>query len=89
MLALVKPQFEVGAREVGPGGIVREPQKHLAALEAVAVAAGRAGFRLLGGSAASITGAQGNQEFFLHLRAGEAALEADRRHLLGGLVDGE
>jgi 23S rRNA (cytidine1920-2'-O)/16S rRNA (cytidine1409-2'-O)-methyltransferase len=89
LLVLVKPQFEVGRGEVGPGGIVRDPALHLGALEAVAAAAARAGLELTGGCPSPITGAEGNREFFLLLAPGGPGLaRADRDRLLGGMVHG-
>ncbi len=88
VLALVKPQFEVGRGEVGRGGIVRSPEKHLNALRAVAAAAGTAGFRIRGACASSLPGAEGNREFFLHLAcaAEETLTGAALEELLGGIV---
>jgi 23S rRNA (cytidine1920-2'-O)/16S rRNA (cytidine1409-2'-O)-methyltransferase len=68
VVVLVKPQFEVGKGEVGKGGIVRDPVKRLQALEGVAEFARRSGFRVLGSIPSPITGAEGNQEFLLHLQ---------------------
>ena len=68
VVVLVKPQFEAGRREVGKGGIVREPATHARVVRDVAAAAATIGLGEAGRTAASITGAEGNQEFFLHLR---------------------
>ena len=68
-LVLVKPQFEVGRAQVGRGGIVKDPERHLQALHDVAAAAqAEGGFAVLGACASVIAGAEGNREFFLHLR---------------------
>ena len=67
VVALVKPQFEVGKGEVGKGGIVRDPGKHLSALRSVVSAASALGFGVRGACPSPITGAEGNREFFLHL----------------------
>ena len=88
-LLLVKPQFEVGRREVGQGGIVREPRKHRAVLQSIAGAVGECGFRVVDGCAAPIRGAEGNQEFFLHLHRGAATPATTLERILGGMVDGE
>lgn len=88
-LLLVKPQFEVGRREVGQGGIVRDPGKHRAVLHSIAGASGEHGFRVAGGCAAPIRGAEGNQEFFLHLHRGAAISAPALERILGGMVDGE
>lgn len=71
---LVKPQFELGRGRVGRGGIVREPERHREALEAVARGAQELGYGLRGACASRLLGAEGNREFFLHLRPGVATL---------------
>jgi 23S rRNA (cytidine1920-2'-O)/16S rRNA (cytidine1409-2'-O)-methyltransferase len=68
VVALVKPQFEAGRDEVGRHGLVTDPSVHEAVLARVTDAAGAAGFRRVGMTPSPITGATGNQEFFLHLR---------------------
>lgn len=68
IVALVKPQFEAGRDEVGKRGLVTDPAVHAAVLERVTAAARGAGFDRLGMTPSPITGATGNQEFFLHLR---------------------
>ena len=75
VVALVKPQFEVGRDDVGRGGIVRDPALHRRAVLAVAEAAVAAGFSLSGGCPSPLPGAEGNVEFFL-LLDGDAAAEA-------------
>jgi 23S rRNA (cytidine1920-2'-O)/16S rRNA (cytidine1409-2'-O)-methyltransferase len=67
VVALVKPQFEVGRDDVGRGGIVRDPALHRRAVLAVAEAAVVAGFALAGGCPSPLPGAEGNVEFFLLL----------------------
>jgi 23S rRNA (cytidine1920-2'-O)/16S rRNA (cytidine1409-2'-O)-methyltransferase len=75
-LVLVKPQFEVGRTQVGRGGIVSDPALHAQALRDVAAAAqGGAGFGVRGACASPVTGAEGNREFFLHLRREGPGLE--------------
>ncbi|MGB7217578.1 MAG: TlyA family RNA methyltransferase [Vicinamibacterales bacterium] len=68
VVSLVKPQFEAGRDQVGKGGLVTDPAVHEAVLLKVTEAAARAGFERMGMVPAVITGATGNQEFFLHLR---------------------
>jgi 23S rRNA (cytidine1920-2'-O)/16S rRNA (cytidine1409-2'-O)-methyltransferase len=68
LLILVKPQFELEKREVGRGGIVRDPALHQKAIERVTRAAVENGLQVLGVEPSRITGAEGNQEFFLHAR---------------------
>ena len=69
MIVLVKPQFEVGREDVGKGGIVRDPQSHQKAIERVTAAAIELSLEVLGVRPSHLTGAEGNQEFFLHARA--------------------
>jgi len=79
VVVLVKPQFEVGRRQVGRGGIVREPELHRQALRDVATAAqDLSGYAVRESCASPITGAEGNREFFLHLVPGGAPLARDR-----------
>jgi 23S rRNA (cytidine1920-2'-O)/16S rRNA (cytidine1409-2'-O)-methyltransferase len=69
IVALVKPQFEAGRAEVGKGGLVSDPAVHAAVIARVGEAAVALGLARLGMTPSPITGATGNQEFFLHLRA--------------------
>lgn len=67
VLALVKPQFEVGRKDVGKGGIVRDESKRLEALEAVKQEALGLGFIVLGTFRSPLEGQKGNVEYFLYL----------------------
>jgi 23S rRNA (cytidine1920-2'-O)/16S rRNA (cytidine1409-2'-O)-methyltransferase len=66
-IALVKPQFEAGRAEVGPGGIVRDADVHARVLDEVAAAALRIGLTRLAVEPSPITGAEGNREFLMLL----------------------
>lgn len=66
-LALVKPQFELGRKRIGKGGIVSDPSLHAEAVDAVVAASGGAGFTHRDSCAAAIAGKSGNQEFFVDL----------------------
>jgi 23S rRNA (cytidine1920-2'-O)/16S rRNA (cytidine1409-2'-O)-methyltransferase len=68
LVLLVKPQFEVGRREVGKGGIVRDPLKQQGALAAIEQFAAASGFAVGGSLPSPIPGAGGNLEFLLHLQ---------------------
>ena len=68
IVVLVKPQFEVGRGQVGKGGIVRDPALHKLAVEKVTAAALALGFQNPRFIPSPITGAEGNQEFLLHLK---------------------
>ena len=64
LLALIKPQFEAGRRDVGKKGVVRDPAVHEAVLRCVAAGAREAGFVLRGLMRCSTRGQKGNVEFF-------------------------
>jgi 23S rRNA (cytidine1920-2'-O)/16S rRNA (cytidine1409-2'-O)-methyltransferase len=68
VIALVKPQFEVGKGAVGKGGIVRDADQHQAVLRALRDFAVGAGYEVVAETPSPILGTKGNREFFLHLR---------------------
>lgn len=69
VLALVKPQFEVGPEEVDPGGVVRDEKKRLRAVEKVIAFARDIGFKVLGQMACTVHGQKkGNVEYFVFLK---------------------
>ncbi len=66
VLALVKPQFEVGREMVGKGGVVRDDALRLEAVNGIAAAAREFGFEERGRSESKVAGARGgNREVFL------------------------
>ena len=68
ILALIKPQFELEARDVGRGGIVRDPALHAKAQEKIRDFVTAAGHEIAGIVPSEITGTDGNQEFFACIR---------------------
>lgn len=68
LVPMVKPQFEVGRRRLGAGGVVREPELRVAALTEVAAAAADLGWYPSGAVASPAPGPAGNVEYFLWLR---------------------
>lgn len=74
IVALAKPQFEVGRGRVGRGGIVRDPAEHRAVLLDLAAFCASAGLGVKNLCASPIRGAEGNAEFFLHLVPGLPSL---------------
>ena len=72
IVALVKPQFEAGRKEVGRGGLVKDPAVHDRVVAAATASAAEVGLTRLGLVPSPITGAHGNQEFLIHLRCGSA-----------------
>jgi 23S rRNA (cytidine1920-2'-O)/16S rRNA (cytidine1409-2'-O)-methyltransferase len=71
IVALVKPQFEAGRKDVGKGGLVTDAGVHMRVIEEVSVAAAEVGLKRLGLIESPITGAHGNKEFLMHLRMRE------------------
>jgi 23S rRNA (cytidine1920-2'-O)/16S rRNA (cytidine1409-2'-O)-methyltransferase len=67
VLALVKPQFEVGRGRVGKGGVVRDGDQRRAALVAVGEAALGLGATVLGYHSSGLPGPKGNRETFIWL----------------------
>ena len=69
LLALVKPQFEAGRKEIGKGGRVKEEAVHARVLNEIIEAAIILGFRMLGNCESSIQGKKSqNTEYFVHLK---------------------
>ena len=67
-LILVKPQFELRRGDVPSGGIVADPNLHKKAIAAVEQCAASAGLLIQKTHPSRVTGAEGNQEFFLRAR---------------------
>ncbi|EGD53773.1 TlyA family RNA methyltransferase [Gordonia neofelifaecis] len=66
-LPMVKPQFEVGKKRVGAGGVVRDPVLRADAVEDVAAVAASLGLVTRAAVASPLPGPSGNVEFFLWL----------------------
>jgi 23S rRNA (cytidine1920-2'-O)/16S rRNA (cytidine1409-2'-O)-methyltransferase len=67
VVALFKPQFQVGRAEVGKGGIVRDPAAVEAALDRMREWCAANGYSVTDEAPSALPGAEGNQEIFLHL----------------------
>ena len=76
IIALIKPQFEVGKGRVGKGGIVRDPELHREVLLRIWDETLRMKLAPRGISLSAITGAKGNREFFLYLKPGAGSPDA-------------
>lgn len=70
LMALIKPQFEAGRREVGKGGVVRDPAVHERVCGEVADWLAGQGWTVEGIVPSPITGPQGNVEFLIAARRG-------------------
>lgn len=68
VIALIKPQFEVGKGLVGKGGVVRDPELHEQVVARIKGLASELGCRVLGLCESPILGPKGNREFLIHLR---------------------
>jgi 23S rRNA (cytidine1920-2'-O)/16S rRNA (cytidine1409-2'-O)-methyltransferase len=82
-LALVKPQFEVGRRQVGKGGVVRDAALRRGALIEVGEVARSLGAAVLGYASSGLPGPKGNRESFAWLaerdRGGDLDIESAAR----------
>ena len=74
ILALVKPQFELGRGRVR-GGVVRAPEERREALLAVAEAAADVGLSVRGFAPSGLPGPKGNRETFIRLAMDEGGVE--------------
>jgi 23S rRNA (cytidine1920-2'-O)/16S rRNA (cytidine1409-2'-O)-methyltransferase len=82
VLAMIKPQFEVGRARVGKGGVVREADDRRDALVDVGMAACELGASVLGYYSSGLPGPKGNRETFVHLaEAGRAGAAANAQEL--------
>jgi len=76
LVALIKPQFEVGPERVGKGGVVRDPALHREVCDRIAAWIVARGWRVLGVVESPIRGPEGNVEFLV-------AAERDPRNTAG------
>ncbi len=66
LVALIKPQFEVGKGQVGTGGVVRDPELHQEVCARIEAWLGaQTGWRVLGLTESPILGPEGNKEFLI------------------------
>jgi 23S rRNA (cytidine1920-2'-O)/16S rRNA (cytidine1409-2'-O)-methyltransferase len=73
VVALIKPQFEVGRGAVGKGGVVRDSSQHEEVVERIRRLSEELGCRVLGVTESPILGPKGNREFLIHLKKGLVA----------------
>ena len=66
IVALIKPQFEVGKGEVGKGGIVKEESKRVEVIARIKAEFAALGLQVTGIISSPITGQKGNIEYLLH-----------------------
>jgi 23S rRNA (cytidine1920-2'-O)/16S rRNA (cytidine1409-2'-O)-methyltransferase len=70
LVALIKPQFEVGKGRVGKGGVVRDPALHEEGCERIRAWLEAQGWTVLGLTESPILGPEGNKEFLIAARRG-------------------
>lgn len=73
LVALIKPQFEVGREEVGKGGVVRDPALHERVCNDARLWLEESGWQVDGIATSPITGPEGNVEFLIVARRGTVA----------------
>ena len=70
ILALIKPQFEVGRGRVGKGGVVRDAELQQQVIETIKILAQSLGCKVGGVTESPILGPSGNREFLIYLQKG-------------------
>ena len=67
IMALIKPQFEVGRHQVGKGGVVRDPSLHREVITRLGAFFESMNWTVVGQIASPLLGPKGNREFFIYL----------------------
>jgi 23S rRNA (cytidine1920-2'-O)/16S rRNA (cytidine1409-2'-O)-methyltransferase len=70
LVALVKPQFEVGRKRLGAGGVVRDPAARAESIEGIQSFLRQQGLELLGATDSPVPGPAGNVEALVAARKG-------------------
>jgi 23S rRNA (cytidine1920-2'-O)/16S rRNA (cytidine1409-2'-O)-methyltransferase len=68
LVALIKPQFEVGRSEVGKGGVIRDPELQNRVVLEISSFCEQEGFEVFGTCESPLTGPAGNREYFIYAR---------------------
>ena len=68
IIALIKPQFEAGRKDVGKGGVIRDEKKRLEIVERIKSETEKLGLFVLGVTKSPIKGPKGNEEFLIYLK---------------------
>ena len=68
IIALIKPQFEVGKERVGKGGVVRDPSLHQEVIQDLSRFFEGTGWQVVGHLASPILGPKGNREFLIYFQ---------------------
>lgn len=75
IVALIKPQHEVGRDQVGKGGIVRDQKLHELVKEEISAYSQSIGFNVLGLIESPIRGTTGNVEFLIYLKLSDRGVK--------------
>ncbi len=68
IVALIKPQFEAGKKDVGKGGVVRDEKKQLEVVETIKSESEKMGLEVIGTTKSPLRGPKGNVEYFIYLK---------------------
>ncbi len=68
IVALIKPQFEAGRKDVGKGGVVKNEKKRLEVIEKIKSESQKMGLAVKGVTKSPIKGPKGNVEYFIYLK---------------------
>ena len=71
IVALIKPQFEAGRKDVGKGGVIRSEKKRLEIVEMIKNESEEIGFNVIGITKSPLKGPKGNVEYFIYLEKKE------------------
>ncbi len=74
IIALIKPQFEAGRKDVGKGGVIRSEKKRLEIVEKIKAETDKMGLDVIGTTPSPIKGPKGNVEYFIYLKKKSAAV---------------
>jgi 23S rRNA (cytidine1920-2'-O)/16S rRNA (cytidine1409-2'-O)-methyltransferase len=88
VLALLKPQFEIGKGKLGRGGIVRDEQMRQETVQEVRCAVEAQGWQWLGHTPSPITGQKGNIEFLVKLKRGDSQEPTGHAYLTESAAQG-
>ncbi|MEJ2097630.1 MAG: TlyA family RNA methyltransferase [Deltaproteobacteria bacterium] len=72
IIALIKPQFEIGKGMVGKGGVVRDAAQHQMVVDGISNFCRQTGLSVLSVIPSPIKGPKGNTEFLIHLTSNPA-----------------
>jgi len=68
IIALIKPQFEVGKGKVGKGGVVRDSLMHDEVIKNLSIFFIETGLKIEGVISSPVTGPKGNKEFLIYMK---------------------